>query len=468
MSSPCAPETSAVPTRRSVSSRIVAFFATGPDQPIINDQAKIDRLYKRNRILVMTAITLGYGIAYMCRLGLSVVKKPLIDGGLFTADQLGIIGSSIFYAYAFGKLVNGFLADHANIKKFLAFGVLMSALINIFMGWSAVLWVWVVLWALNGWFQGFGAPAGVVSMSQWFSNKERGTYYGIWSTAHPLGEGLTFAVLSALVSWFGWRAGFLGPGIICVGLAFALYASLQDRPQTMGLPPVADWKHDGAPQTTDLTKKVKSTWQLQISILMYPSIWVLAIASAAMTMTRYAMNDWGMLYLQESKGYSGVAAGGLLALKSLAGLAGSASYGYVSDRLFASRRPPMNLVCGLLEILSLVVMFAIPPGHPLVITGMLLIYGYAITGLITSLGGLFAVDIAPKKAAGAAMGFIGVFSYVGAAIQERVTGFLVGQGTTMVNGIRQYDFHKAVIFWLGTSVVSLVLATSLWRVRAND
>jgi len=446
----------------------VAFFATGPDQPIINDQAKIDRLYKRNRILVMTAITLGYGIAYMCRLGLSVVKKPLIDGGLFTADQLGIIGSSIFYAYAFGKLVNGFLADHANIKKFLAFGVLMSALINIFMGWSAVLWVWVVLWALNGWFQGFGAPAGVVSMSQWFSNKERGTYYGIWSTAHPLGEGLTFAVLSALVSWFGWRAGFLGPGIICVGLAFALYASLQDRPQTMGLPPVADWKHDGAPQTTDLTKKVKSTWQLQISILMYPSIWVLAIASAAMTMTRYAMNDWGMLYLQESKGYSGVAAGGLLALKSLAGLAGSASYGYVSDRLFASRRPPMNLVCGLLEILSLVVMFAIPPGHPLVITGMLLIYGYAITGLITSLGGLFAVDIAPKKAAGAAMGFIGVFSYVGAAIQERVTGFLVGQGTTMVNGIRQYDFHKAVIFWLGTSVVSLVLATSLWRVRAND
>ena len=468
MSSPRISETLAPPSRASLLSRLLKFFATGTNRPLLTDTVQIDRLYKRHRVFVMTAITLGYGIAYMCRLGLSVVKKPVIDGGVFTADQLGTIGSSIFYAYAFGKLVNGFLADHANIKKFLAFGILCSALINIFMGWATVLWAWVVLWALNGWFQGFGAPAGVVSMSQWFSNKERGTYYGIWSTAHPLGEGLTFAVLSALVSWFGWRAGFVGPGIICVGLAVAMYASLEDRPQTLGLPPVADWKHDQPPKVVDSTQKVKSTWQMQLSILTYPSIWVLAIASATMTMTRYAMNDWGMLYLQESKGYSGMAAGGLLALKSLAGLAGSASYGFVSDKVFGSRRPPMNLVCGVLEILSLVVMFTIPPGHPFVITAMLLIYGYAITGLITSLGGLFAVDIAPKKAAGAAMGFIGVFSYIGAAAQEQITGTLVGQGTTIVNGVRQYDFHKAVIFWLGTSIISLVLATSLWRVRAND
>ena len=74
----------------------------------------------------------------MCRLGLSVVKKPLIDGGIFSADQLGLIGSAIFYGYAFGKLINGFLADHANIKKFLATGILLSALINIVMGWSTL------------------------------------------------------------------------------------------------------------------------------------------------------------------------------------------------------------------------------------------------------------------------------------------------------------------------------------------
>jgi len=443
---------------------VLRLFAAGPARPPLKDPDVVNRLYKRRRVSVMTAITLGYGISYTCRLGLSVVKKPLIDGGIFSAEDLGVIGSGIFYSYAFGKLINGFLADHANMKRFLPFGVLVSALINIAMGWSTLLWLWIVLWALNGWFQGFGAPGGVVSLAQWFSNRERGTYYGIWSMAHPLGEGLTFAVLAVLVEWFGWHAGFLVPGTVCVLIAAIMYVFVEDRPQTLGLPPVSEWKQDYA--TTPAAKK--STWQMQLSILKYPSIWVLAISSATMTMTRYAMNSWGMLYLQEAKNYSGVEAGWVLAAKSLAGLVGTASYGVISDRLFRARRPPMNLICGLVEVFALVAMFAMPPGHPLLVTVALLVYGYAITGLITSLGGLFAIDIAPKKAAGAAMGFIGVFSYVGAAIQERVSGYLIQHGTTFLNGSRQYDFHTAIAFWLGTSIVSLVLATSLWRVKVND
>jgi OPA family sugar phosphate sensor protein UhpC-like MFS transporter len=443
------------------------FFAAGEDKPLLRDTQLIDRLYKRNRISIMLAITLGYGIAYTCRLGLSVVKKPLIDGGMFSADQLGIIGSAIFYAYAFGKLVNGFLADHANIKTFWAAGVLLSALINIAMGWSPLLWVWIVLWALNGWFQGFGAPAGVVSLSQWFSNRERGRFYGIWSTAHSTGEGLTFIGLSALVTCFGWRGAFMGPGLICVVLALMLYVIMQDRPQTLGLPAIADWKNDRVAVVHDAGKQ-KTTWQLQTSILKLPSVWVLAFACATMTMTRYAMNSWGMLYLQESKGYSFLQAGGLLALNPLAGLVGCIGYGFISDKLFDARRPPVNLICGLLEISALSIMFFTAPGHPFLLTGAFLIYGLSINGLITSLGGLFAVDVSPKKAAGAVMGFIGVFSYVGAAIQERISGFLIGKGTTVINGVREYDFHNAIVFWIGTSVVSLILATSLWRVRMSD
>jgi OPA family sugar phosphate sensor protein UhpC-like MFS transporter len=444
------------------------FFATGADKPLLSDQREIDRLYKRYRITVMTWITLGYGVAYTCRLGLSVVKKPLIDGGIFTAEQLGLIGSAIFYAYAFGKLVNGFLADHANIRKFWATGVLLSALINIAMGWSALLWVWVVLWALNGWFQGFGAASGVVSLSQWSSNRERGRYYGIWSTAHSIGEGLTFVGLSALVTWFGWRGGFVGPGVVCVALAFLLYVFMQDRPQTLGLPSIADWNNDHGTALADGAAKPQSTWQMQLSILKLPAIWVLAFSCATMTMTRYAMNSWGMLYLQETKGYSFMQAGGLLALNPLAGLVGCVAYGFVSDKLFAARRPPVNLICGVLEILSLLIMFSTPPGHPLVLTLAFLLYGLSINGLITSLGGLFAVDIAPKKAAGAVMGFLGVFSYVGAAVQERISGFLIGRGTTVIEGVRHYDFHNTVVFWLATSIVSLILATSLWRAKVSD
>ncbi|MFB3904625.1 MAG: MFS transporter [Acidobacteriota bacterium] len=447
--------------------RAFRFFTTGEDKPLLADRGEIDRLYRRNRVAIMTALTLGYGVAYTCRLGLSVVKKPLIDGGIFSADELGLIGSGIFYGYAFGKLVNGFLADHANIRRFLTAGVLLSALVNVAMGWSTLLWVWILLWALNGWFQGFGAPAGMVSLSQWFSNRERGRYYGIWSTAHSLGEGLTFIGSAALVTYFGWQAGFVGPGLLCVILALAMSVFLRDRPQTLGLPPVADWRNDHVEPARAGTAG-RSTWQTQLSILKLPSIWILALASATMYMTRYGMNSWGMLYLQEAKGYSDLQAGGLLALNPLAGIAGCAAYGFISDKLFEARRPPLNLICALMEILALSIMFFAPPGHPLLLSLAFLMYGFSINGLVTSLGGLFAVDISPKKAAGAAMGFIGVFSYVGAAIQERISGSLIRQGTTIVDGVRHYDFHYAIIFWLACSVVSLILAASLWRARMRD
>lgn len=446
---------------------IFHFFAAGEDKPLIGDKSTVDRLYKKHRLGIMLAITFGYGIGYTCRLGLSVAKKPLIDSGLFTANDLGKIGSTLLCAYAVGKLVNGFVSDHANVKRFLTVGILGSALINLVMGWSPLLWVWVVLWGLNGWFQSFGAPAGVVAISQWYGNRERGRFYGIWSTAHPMGEGLTFFASSAAVSYLGWRAGFAVPGILCVLLAFGMYLLLQDRPRTLGLPAVADWRNDHAsPPAAGAT--VKSTWHTQLSILKLPSIWILGFASAANTMTRYAVSGWGILYLQEAKGCSILEAGGLLALYPLAGIVGCVAYGFISDKLFQARRPPVNLTCSVVEISALVLLFFIPPGHPVLLGAVLLFYGFSIDGLVTSLGGLFAVDIAPKRAAGAVMGFVGIFSYIGAAVQERMSGLLIQHGTTIVNGARHYDFHQVALFWVGTAVISMILSASLWRAKVSD
>ncbi len=443
-------------------------FATAEDKPLIQNQVEIDRLYRRHRLSIMLAITLGYGFAYTCRLALSVVKKPLIDGAIFSAEDLGTIGSAFFYTYAFGRLTNGFLADHANIKRFYPVGLLISALINLVMGSTSLLWIWVVLWGLNGWFQGFGSPASVVAMAHWFSNRERGSYYGIWSTAHALGEGLTFVGTAAFVSALGWRSGFVAPGIFCACVAAGLYFTLQDRPQTLGLPSVADWKNDHGVSGSGAKVTQGSTTRRQFRIAAMPSMWILGLACATMSATRYAINSWGILYLQEAKGYSLVEAGSILGANTVAGLAGCAAYGFISDRLFNARRPPVTLIYGILEVVSLFIVFFAPSGHPVILTGAFVLYGFSMSGILAALGGLFAIDIASKQAAGAAMGFIGVFSYLGAAIQERVSGVLIHQGTTMANGVRHYDFAKPIVFWIGTSILSLVLASTLWRTKIAE
>ena len=61
-----------------------------------------------------------------------------------------------------------------------------------------------------------------------------------------------------------------------------------------------------------------------------------------------------------------------------------------------------------------------------------------------------------------------VFSYLGAALQERISGYLIHSGTTMIDGVYNYNFNKPILFWLGTSVLSLILASTLWRVKTAE
>ncbi|MDW7680944.1 MAG: MFS transporter, partial [bacterium] len=173
----------------------------------------------------------------------------------------------------------------------------------------------------------------------------------------------------------------------------------------------------------------------------------------------------GVLYLQEARGYSLIEAGGIIGVNTIAGIGGSIAFGFISDWFFKARRPPVNLIYALLEIAALFVIFFYPMANTLLLMGAFAVYGFTLSGLIASLGGLFAVDIAPKKASGAVIGFIGIFSYVAAAIQEWISGILIGSGTTIIDGVRHYDFNTVVIFWVGSSLLSLIFASLLWRVQ---
>lgn len=166
-----------------------------------------DKRYTRLRWQVFLSATVGYGIYYVCRLSLNVVKKPIVDSGTLTETELGIIGSALFITYAVGKFVNGFLADRVNVRRFMSLGLLAAALVNLILGFSVPSGVFIALWAINGWVQSMGAPAGVVAQSRWIPDKQRGRFYGVWSASHNIGEALTFILVAAVVSAAGWPPG---------------------------------------------------------------------------------------------------------------------------------------------------------------------------------------------------------------------------------------------------------------------
>ncbi len=76
-----------------------------------------------------------------------------------------MIGAALFYGYAAGTFFNGFLSDYTKPRLFFSASIFLSALINLAMGSSTLLWVSVSLWALNGWFQGMAAPSAIITIT---------------------------------------------------------------------------------------------------------------------------------------------------------------------------------------------------------------------------------------------------------------------------------------------------------------
>lgn len=444
-------------TRSSVVQSLLSFFKTRADQPVFSeDPGVIRRSYESHRWSVFLSVLFGYGLFYTSRMNFSVAKKAMLDEGVMSATQMGVVGSALLFVYSIGKFTNGFLADRCNIARFMSTGLLLSGVANLLLGFNPMFSGFLLLWGLNGWFQSVGSAPSVVALSQWFGKKERGTRYGIWSASHSIGEGLTFVGTSVLVASVGWRWGFWGPGLVCLLASLVLYRTLGDRPQTYGLPPINEYKNE-PPEA----RPKASIGKLQLEVIRHPGVWILALASGCLYVGRYGVGNWGPLYLQSAKGYSLTAAGSVMAAYPAWNLIGSVSSGFVSDYLFGSRRTVPALIYGLLEVASLLMLYWIPPGHPFLDATALAAFGLGMGGLLVYLGGLMAIDLVSRRAAGAAMGLVGLFSYLVAGVQDTLSGYLLDVSKVVVNGKTTYSFRLVFAVWISALVLSLLLAASL-------
>ena len=468
---------------------IFNFFKTSAPAKTMVPAAQQESVYKKLRFQSFVAATLGYSLYYVCRTSLNVMKQPIIDSGMLDATQLGIIGACLYWAYAAGKFVNGFLADHCNIKKFMATGLVVSAFANSIMGllglWEglagfsgvALFVMFAIMWTLNGWSQSMGAAPAIISLSRWYPLKIRGTYYGFFSASHNFGEGLSFVFVAALVSAAGWQWGFFGAAIAGV-LGVTLIAFwLHDTTESKGLYPVEVMAGEMTQEEYDeamakkecASKKSDETSSIQRAVLRNPGVWILALASAFMYMSRYAINEWGVFFLQKTKGFSLMEASSIIAVNTVAGILGTVSAGLISDKLFKGDRKWPALVAGILEAVSLALFFYGGDSLLVNIVSMAL-FGIAIGVLICFVGGLMAVDLVPRKATGAALGIVGLASYVAAGLMNVISGILLEDRATIdvVTNEKVYDFTYVSIFWLGAAIIAFLLPILNWGRKQQE
>ena len=425
--------------------------------------------YKLLRNRTFWGVTVAYSLYYVCRMSLSVVKQPLIDEGVLTASQLGLIGSALLFVYAVGKFLNGFIADYCNIRRFMATGLFISAVVNLLMGVLGFLHgpaglsslvvfsCFAILWGINGWMQSMGSPPGVISLSRWFSKSMRGTYYSIFSATPYLGEFLSFIITGVVVGALGWQYGFVIAAVAGVIGTLVILFFVSDTPESKGLPSVQNLS--GETVTKEDTMPTK---ELQKMVLKHPGIWVIAISSAFIYITKYAISGWGVLFLQKAHGFTLEEATQIIAFSAAFGVLGTVLAGWLSDKVFRSDRVKPAVLSGILSFIALALFLFAGGGYFMNIFYVSL-FSLAVGVLYCIVAGLMAVDIVPRKATGAALGVVGISSYVAAGLQDITSGLLIQYNTTVVDGVDMCDFGPVSWFWLAAALISFALPVLNWK-----
>ena len=431
-----------------------------PAPPIeeIRDQAQVHRKYRYWRFRIFYSMYIGYIFYYFTRKSFTFVMSPLMDSLGYNASQLGFLGTVLAITYGMSKFTSGILADRSNPRYFMSIGLILTGVLNILFGLSSSLTFFAIFWGLNGWFQGWGWPGCARLLTHWYSQKERGTWWGVWNTSHNVGGAVIPLVAAWCAARWGWRAGMYVPGALCIVVGLFLINRLRDTPQSLGLPVIEKFKNDYSTIDQDSQERELSAKEILVNcVLKNKYIWLLAVSYFFVYVVRQAVNDWSVLFLVKEKGYQPIQAALSVCSFEVGGFFGSLLAGWTSDRVFRGRRGPINILFMAGAVCSVMLLFYVPAGRFFLDSTMLFATGFFIFGP-QMLIGVSAAELSHKKAAATATGFAGSFAYLGAATAGYPLGRVIHEGGW---------YHYFLILGL-CSVMATLLLLPTWKLRNSQ
>lgn len=417
----------------------------------MTDHAKINCEYKYWRYRMFYSMLIGYSLYYFTRRSFTFAMPGLINDLGFDKSQLGILATTLALTYGLSKFLSGILADKSNPRYFMSIGLFLTGICNLCFGLSSSLFLFVVIWALNGIFQGFGWPACTRTLTDWYSQSERASWWSSVSVSHNVGAFIAPWIVGLCLQHFGWRVGMYVPGVVCLIGAFFLINRLRDTPQSLGLPAIEKYRNDY--QSGMVEKQQLSSKELLQEVLSNKYVWLLAIAYLFLYILRMGISDWTGLFLYETKGYTALGSSGISSFFEMGGFFGTLAAGWSSDRFFGAKRGPVCVLFALSIFTSIIFFMLVPPNYTALDSAAIFLMGFTIFGP-QMLMGVYASELCHKKAAATANGFIGWIAYLGAA----VSGYPMGVA------IDYLGWSGAFAVILGCSFLCLLLLIPLWSV----
>lgn len=447
--------------------------------------------FRYRRFLNWFPLGLAYAFLYMGRYNLTVAKNAL--GDLMTKADFGTIFGVGALVYGCAFVINGPLTDRWGGRRTMLIGLFGSIIANLLMGLTLLgvvqrgmalplREIFIGLYAVNMYFQSFGAVAIVTVKAPWFHVRERGTFSTIFGVMISMGVYFAFDWGQAIVDATrvtppenlgviaGFVRGLLGlegtgidatwwvffiPTIILAVLWGVLYAFLRNTPGEAGY---ADFDTgEGSVSADGQRLPVKTVF---LKIITHPVLSIICIIEFCSGILRNGVMHWYTFFAKETgftREFWVTANWGLTLL--IAGILGSILTGWASDKFFQSRRGPMAAVLYALMLGSTVLMcFTLGANHWFLGFAVIAI-SMSVIGVHGILSGTSTADFGGTKNTGAAVGIVDGLVYLGTALQSFAAGRMTPVGEDAKDPSNWLGWP---LFLVPFALLGLIFSLKIW------
>lgn len=370
----------------------------------------------------------SYATFYFGRVNLSIVIPVLLatyqDLSLYS---VGFVTSGFMATYALGQFLHGQISEKFNPFIYVTIGLLGSAIMNLFLGFSAgFFWALLIGEMIDGGFQSMGWSSTVRANA--YTSKDPEKSSTALGTAYQVGNSVAWVISGYVIGQFGWEWGFWTATIVMFIRAVSLYLT--------------------KPKFEFTPKRLGERVKLTVSF----SIFLSAISLCLLNMVRYGIISWIPLYLYREHSIPIEKVGLNIFLIPLAGVVGTLLYNKI--------KLPKDISTVIYLTLLGVVFVILPNTRGLEMLILLILSGLFLYGphvfLVTTIPSRFHKE----SIVAAAAGFIDGWGYIGSVIIGILVPFLLD-----VTGNWDVIFYLwAVISFL---IAFTVLLVYLKRYRIN-
>lgn len=450
--------------------------------------------YRMRRVVNWLPMGLAYAFLYMGRYNLNVAQDVLGEN-VMSKNDFGTIFAIGAIVYTLSFFINGPIVDRHGGRLGMLIGVGGAMVCNFILGfglYADTVWNFpaggigwfTIFYALNMYFQSFGAASIVTVKASWFHVRERGTFSTIFGVLISLGIyfafdwgsaiadaireeprqplGITASIFKSVFN-LGTTPGtreswmlFFIPSIFMGAVWMVMYLSLRNTPADAGLSNIDTGEDNLAengeqlPVLTAIKKAFKHPVLFWVCIIELCSgamrngtlQWYPKVAKAMGFKNDFIVSsNWGLAML-------------------ICGISGALLTGYVSDKVFRSRRGPMATVLYAVMCLGVILLSTtLPMNHWYAGIGVLSIC-LSVIGVHGILSGTATADFGGARNTAIMVGIVDGSVYLGTSIQSYLTGKFAPVGDAARDA-------QAWISWplilIPFALLGVVSASKIWH-----